>query len=67
MALAEAQKQLDAELNSFFMKDKEMMGEWLTSHLPALNGLQPVVLMDTEDGVKTLLKILDDMKYGDLI
>ncbi len=53
------------ELIKFFNNDLNMMEEWLNTPIRRLNNQKPIDFATDLDKQKELLKVLDDMKYGD--
>jgi len=53
------------ELIKFFNNDLNMMEEWLNTPMVRLKNQKPIDFTTDLDKQKELLKILEQMKYGD--
>ena len=53
------------ELIKFFNNDLNIMEEWLNTPIRRLNNQKPIDFTTDLDKQKELLKVLEDMKYGD--
>lgn len=53
------------ELIKFFNNDLNMMEEWLNIPIRRLNNQKPIDFTTDLDKQKELLKVLEEMKYGD--
>lgn len=53
------------ELIKFFNNDLNMMEEWLNTPIRRLNNQKPIDFTTDLDKQKELLKVLEEMKYGD--
>ncbi|AMG08656.1 DUF2384 domain-containing protein [Vibrio parahaemolyticus] len=54
---------LQSEIEDVF-RSEEMANEWLTSSVPALQGLTPIEVLQQGD-VESVLDIVNRLKYGD--
>ncbi|EPW6908705.1 antitoxin Xre/MbcA/ParS toxin-binding domain-containing protein [Vibrio parahaemolyticus] len=54
---------LQSEIEDVF-RSEEMANEWLTSSVPALQGLTPIEVLRQGD-VESVLDIVNRLKYGD--
>ncbi len=54
-----------SELIKFFNNDLNMMEEWLNTPIVRLSNQKPIDFTKDLDKQKELLKILEEMKYGD--
>ncbi|EGR2999102.1 antitoxin Xre/MbcA/ParS toxin-binding domain-containing protein [Vibrio parahaemolyticus] len=54
---------LKSEIEDVF-RSEEMANEWLTSSVPALQGLTPIEVLQQGD-VESVLDIVNRLKYGD--
>ncbi len=54
---------LQSEIEDVF-RSEEMANEWLTSSVPALQGLTPIEVLQQGD-VELVLDIVNRLKYGD--
>ncbi|MBM5112590.1 antitoxin Xre/MbcA/ParS toxin-binding domain-containing protein [Vibrio parahaemolyticus] len=54
---------LQSEIEDVF-RSEEMANEWLTSPVPALQGLTPIEVLQQGD-VESVLDIVNRLKYGD--
>lgn len=52
-------------LVSFFNNNTRLLGMWLQSEVPALDGATPRELLRSNFGRKTLLEVIETMKFGD--
>ncbi len=55
---------LKSEIDDLFCSEEEIAIEWLTSPVPALNGLTPIEAVQQGD-LKWVLDILNRLRYGD--
>lgn len=53
------------ELIEFFNNDLNMMEEWLNTPISRLNNQKPIDFTVGLDNQKELLRVLQEMKYGD--
>lgn len=53
------------ELLDFFNNDLNMIEEWLDTPIIRLNNKKPIDYITTYDNQKELLKVLEEMKFGD--
>lgn len=53
------------ELIEFFNNDLNMMEEWLNTPIRRLNNQKPIDFTEDLDKQKELLRVLQEMKYGD--
>ncbi len=56
--------ELRSEINDIFCSEDEIAIEWLTTPIPALNGLTPVEAVQQDD-LEWVLDVLNRIKYGD--
>ncbi|EHJ9976898.1 DUF2384 domain-containing protein [Vibrio parahaemolyticus] len=54
---------LQSEIEDVF-RSEEMANEWLTSSVPALQGLTPIEVLQQGD-IESVLDIVNRLKYGD--
>lgn len=53
-----------AELRQFFDWDNGMVNDWISQHLPALDGASPLELMSSQEGRCIIRKQLEIMRFG---
>lgn len=54
-----------ADLREFFDWDEELVKEWISQQLPALDGATPSELMSSQAGREIIKQQLDAMRFGD--